>query len=379
MAAHRFWKLHIASITSGSYSHLAELKLQASPGGPQLAGVPGEFVEATAHTFDAETVPSGWTSNVGLIFKAAPDAEAGTAKALTFDGPAGDDGLGDNADAYIEIPFTADPLTADAMLVRYWTQGEHTWDGFSIQVDGTTVFTDKANRSGFLTAIVRMTLGAHTIRLRYTSDWGWSGGFQNVRFSKVAFGIPPGSGFSSPIYDWPYGPEKAFDADGNTLWHSNGSGAPFHVGWDFGADPQDIGAITLRSRPDGWGNQMARSGALMWSDDGVNYSTAFDFETDDWGSAEERTFFASEVPPTVHLYTANLGVFHSGGKVARVATAFADVLHPGAPVVRVDQASAELLSPFHPVVQNTAAHVELLRSISGRPYVRRQLTIVNVF
>lgn len=135
-------------------------------------------------TFDSSIIPSNftWVDNMPGTILDDPDAGPSTTKALRFsNGPLGDR-------AYFWFEFTAIATVENyALTVRYKNQGEDGYDGYLMNVDGVTVFSDRGYSEVYKEHTYNLGVGTHTVRLQYSSDVRYGGGFQNTHFSQIIY------------------------------------------------------------------------------------------------------------------------------------------------------------------------------------------------
>ena len=106
-----------------------------------------------------------------------------------------------------------------------------------------------------------------------------------------------------------YSNGTAFDNSAGTFWHDDcQSGSQGWIGWDFTADQQywaDVKAFSFRSRNDSFASSDSPlTGGLEWSDDLINWTRLFSFETSNWGVGQKR-FFEAPVPSMINRTEVN--------------------------------------------------------------------------
>lgn len=124
-------------------------------------------------------------------------------------------------------------------------------------------------------------------------DGGAAVSFAELQFRSEA-GIPQGStggtAFASSEFDSTYGPEKAFDGNGSTLWASSGM-PPQSIGYQH-VVAREVNQVALTSRPDGGTyGQTPAAFAVQHSDDGSVWVTDWSVAgSTGWSAAETRLF-----------------------------------------------------------------------------------------
>lgn len=164
------------------------------PGSVMATGNTGSYrgtygVAIANQTWDFEDgiVPGAFTFKAGVGGVIVSDTDGAQTKALTFNagGSPPDYAHGPNADSWFTFAVIADS-THNTVTIRNKTQGEASYDGLQIDVDGVaTAYNRPGVATTYTDTTVTLTAGAHTIKVRYTSDNANQYGWENTKIGQI--------------------------------------------------------------------------------------------------------------------------------------------------------------------------------------------------
>lgn len=117
-----------------------------------------------------------------------------------------------------------------------------------------------------------------------------------------------GAAMSSSQYNSSYPGTNAFDGNASTIWAgvNTGDNAGSWLGYDLGAGVSaSVLEVVFTPRPDvGYADQSPSVAHVQWSDDGLAWTTYWDFTASGWTAGVAKTFVGTTTPP----YFADFGV-----------------------------------------------------------------------
>lgn len=296
MAAHRYWRLHIAGQNGGSFSGallvlLTEVEMRTSVGGADQCtggtaiGQPGYASAA------AEDPPKAFDNNTGTWWQGYFNNVTDTARprpcAIGYDFGAG------NEKDIVEIGISAHASYLDRTPRNVVVEASDDGTNWAFQ----WLITCKTWASSAMRSFARPTVqSANRYWMVYSRRYERENYNANYSCAEMKFyegGVDVTSG-GTPIGDVQYSgsntPTQAFDGNNSTYYASLYTGECW-LGYDFGSGvTRDITSVDFRARGD-FDGQALQAGQLYYSQDGVNWLPDWPFlSLPQWATGELRTF-----------------------------------------------------------------------------------------
>ena len=292
-AAHRYWRLYITANNGGSVAALTEFRLftvpdlinRATGGTPYASTTYGS--EAPARAFDGN-ISSNWASALGASYP----------HWLAYD-------LGEGNERKIDAIELFSRSSGDVVqMVRdfevQWSDDGSTWTT-EWSVAGETGWGSNEGRVFSNPNYPVPGTGYRHWRLLFTANNGGSAvaatEIEMLALPDTVSKTVGGVARNSSRWDSSHNVNELFDGvlnNNSNAWASkSGAAMPQWVSYEFLSGKQIINAVAIHARNNTDSSQAPRDFAVQYSEDGVNWTTAWTVSGQTgWGSYERRQFNA---------------------------------------------------------------------------------------
>jgi hypothetical protein len=289
--AHRYWRIQITAVTGTDYVNFSTLELYSSVYGANIASGGTASASSTLSSFTPDLLFDGdpltfWHSATSgsLPEWVAYDFGAGNEKEIVSIGIRVRDGNVNRAPRSFDVQWSDD---GSSWTTAWSVSGASAWSDqeFRAFVDpGETV----PSYSG-------SPYGTHSDWRIVMTDSAYSTYYSvaELEFRATPSGADQATGgtaAASSILSSTFDADKAFDNDGATLYHTNGSGTQW-LRYSFGS-PVAVAQIAILARNDSYSTQTPSAFALQFADSssGPWRTVLWRGSETSWGAGETRTF-----------------------------------------------------------------------------------------